>query len=80
MTVFTWILVMTLFNGIYNSHQNGSICHSSHEVQLSQQIWVKFHPMDQNQNSTKDPHEPLSALRWYNHTGLQHEGNPYYCD
>ena len=71
---------MILFNDIYNGHQNGSICHSSHEVQLSQQIQIEFNSMDQNQNGTKDPSAPLSALLWYSHIGLQHEADPYYCD
>lgn len=51
--IFTWIWVMTLFNGTYSGHQNGSICHSSREVQLTQQIQIEFNSMDQNQNGTK---------------------------
>lgn len=40
---------------IYVGQQNVSIWHSSHEVQLSQQIWIKLSSTDQNQNATKDP-------------------------
>lgn len=43
-------LVIILLNKIYSGHQNGSIRHSSHEVQLSQQIWIKLSSVDQNKN------------------------------